>query len=103
MTDLTNKFTQKFPALTANTSPDKLKHLVGMMKEKSYLKGDIIIQEGLIQDNLFFVMDGTLNVFIVENGQRLDIGDVKPGNIIGEVSVFAIQYIVQDLHKLLIA
>lgn len=88
MINKTTEFKLNFPTLTANTSLEKLEELVGMMNEESYSKGKIIIQDGLKQSSLFFVMDGTLSAFIIEKGQRLELGDTLPGNIVGEISLF---------------
>ena len=88
MTNITNKFKQQFPALTANTPTEKLERLVDLMHEESYLKGETIIHQGLAQDSLFFVIDGILNVHIFEDGHQLDLGETLPGNIVGEISVF---------------
>ena len=88
MINRTAEFKRNFPTLTANTPLEKLEELVGMMDETSYSKGKTIIQDGLNQNSLFFVMDGILNAFIIEKGQRLELGETLPGNIAGEISVF---------------
>jgi len=88
MINRTTEFKRNFPTLTANTSIEKLEKLVNRMNEKSYSKGETIIQDGLKQSSLFFVMDGILSAFIIEKGQRLELGDTLPGNIAGEISVF---------------
>lgn len=88
MTALSKEFKQNFPSLTANTSTENLEHLVGIMNAESYSKGESIIQGGLEQNKLFFILDGTLSAFIVEKGQRLELGDTLPGNIVGEISIF---------------
>lgn len=88
MTSRTNEFKKHFPALTAHTSSEKLEHLVSKMKLELPSKGKTLLQEGVKQDRLFFLINGVLSASIIEKGKRLELGDTVPGNIVGEISIF---------------
>jgi CRP/FNR family cyclic AMP-dependent transcriptional regulator len=50
--------------------------------------GENVIAEGTLQDRLYFVISGKLEVSVDSGGQKVVLGEMGPGDCIGEVSVF---------------
>ncbi len=53
-----------------------------------YQSGQILIQQGSIQGSLHVVCEGILEVIYEEQGQRICIGQVEPGDCVGEMGLF---------------
>lgn len=53
-----------------------------------YQPGEIVVEENVQQQKLFFVISGRLEVFITKAGKEVIVGSINPGDCIGEVSIF---------------
>ena len=50
--------------------------------------GQHLIEEGAQQDHLFLVLEGTLDVFTTQSGNRTAVATIPVGGSIGEINVF---------------
>ncbi len=48
--------------------------------------GDVIMKQGEDDKSLYLVTKGKLNVFISENGRPKKVGEVKAGELVGEMA-----------------
>ncbi len=48
--------------------------------------GDVIMKQGDTEKSLYLVTKGKLNVFINENGRPKKVGEIKPGELVGEMA-----------------
>lgn len=53
-----------------------------------YSPGEIVIQEGIVQDCLYYVVAGTLDVITSTSGTEVVLGHIGKGDCIGEISIF---------------
>ncbi len=51
-------------------------------------EGDHLIEEGQSQDSLFLVISGNFHVTTAATGRDVLLGQLKAGNMIGEVNIF---------------
>ena len=67
--------------LFENLSELHFKNLISISTEKNFRKGEIIIHEEDIDENLYFVLSGKLEIFKKEkiSGQEHQIYQIKPG------------------------
>lgn len=82
------EFRKLFPSLTDNVDDSTVGALLSAMEEYAYSEGDTVIQDNMSSDKLFFILEGDLSSHIEKNGERIKLGEIKPGDIIGEVSLF---------------
>lgn len=48
--------------------------------------GDVIMKEGDTEKSLYLVSKGKLNVFISEKGRPKKVGEIMPGELVGEMA-----------------
>ncbi len=48
----------------------------------------VLIEEGQSQDSLYFIIAGRLHVTTEEDGRRVLLGRIGPGDVVGEVNIF---------------
>ncbi len=53
-----------------------------------YGEGDILIEEGSIQDRLYIIINGELEVSVKSSGEKVVLGIIGGGDSLGEVSIF---------------
>ncbi|GAB4241775.1 MAG: hypothetical protein OHK005_05090 [Candidatus Methylacidiphilales bacterium] len=53
-----------------------------------FAPGEVIVREGLLQDRLYFVVSGKLQVSASRAGEVFVLGEVQTGDCLGEVSIF---------------
>ena len=54
---------------------------------KSLIKGETLYKEGDIPDNAYLLVTGMLESSTIQNGTRITLGEINPGELIGEMSV----------------
>lgn len=86
MTPSLDEFRKRFPAIAAQSSIGDLNALLGSMTRKQIGSGDTLLSEGGKSAPLYFVMQGTLHCFLEKEGERAQIGQIVPGQFIGEIS-----------------
>ncbi len=78
-----------FPTgILAHVQPGELETLKFYGVFGEFGKGEAVIAEGANQDRLYLVLSGKLEVSIDSGGQKIVLGEMGPGDCIGEVSVF---------------
>jgi CRP-like cAMP-binding protein len=63
----------------------KLAHRFCLVK---FALGEAVIWENERNDDVYFLIEGKLEVFVTREGQPLKIGSIKPGEIFGEIAFF---------------
>jgi CRP-like cAMP-binding protein len=53
-----------------------------------YGVGEIVVEEGAMQNRLYYVLSGKLNVLVNRAGEEFKLGEVQSGDCLGEVSIF---------------
>ncbi|MFN8458091.1 MAG: cyclic nucleotide-binding domain-containing protein [Anaerolineae bacterium] len=53
-----------------------------------YAPGEAIICQGERNDDVYFLLEGRLEVIITQQEQPLKVGEIKPGEIFGEIAFF---------------
>ncbi len=53
-----------------------------------YRKGDIIADAGVVGDALYFVISGEAALIYDDNGRDIEVGRMKEGELMGEMSFF---------------
>nr|XP_043633868.1 potassium channel SKOR-like [Erigeron canadensis] len=94
-------------SLFRGCSLEFINHIVGRVHEEFFLPGEVILEQGVVVDQLYFVCHGNLEAVVVcENGSEETISVLKPHDSFGEVSIlcniaqpYTIQ--VQDLSRVL--
>ena len=88
MSASSKEFRELFPKFTSLLEIATIESFITAANEVTYTRGDIIILESTTSNNLFFLLEGTLNAYVEKNGKRINLGETPPGSIIGEVSFF---------------
>ncbi|MCK4816625.1 cyclic nucleotide-binding domain-containing protein, partial [bacterium] len=81
-------FREQFPSLTNHIDNSSIDALISVVKECAFSEGDTVIQDNTSSDKLFFILNGYLSSFIEINGEKIKLGEISPGDIAGEVSMF---------------
>lgn len=69
-------------------SLQSLTELASLSIEKRFSKGDIIIRQGEIEDQLYILLSGRLAVSqLTDNGKILILGDLRPHEFFGEMAL----------------
>ena len=81
------EFRAHFPAVAAHSSSDDLDALLASMTRLQIAEGVAVIEDGDRSAPLHFVMEGKLRCYLEKDGERVEIGQILPGQYIGEVSI----------------
>jgi CRP-like cAMP-binding protein len=87
MTLTTQEFCKRFPKITEHTNNHEVSALIRSLKFASIGEKKHIIKDNQKNDALYFVMEGTLDCYIEQDGRKITIGKIYPGEYIGEVSM----------------
>lgn len=82
------EFIEKFPDLSSHISNVEIDTVLSTLEESNLTAGEIIIHDNSHLETLFFILDGKLSSYIERNGNKIELGELKPGDIAGEVSLF---------------
>lgn len=87
---MSEEFTPQLPALGfAKDLDEKALSALGSFGQFVTLnEGDHLIEEGQSQDCLFLVISGNFHVTTAATGRDVLLGQLKAGNMIGEVNIF---------------
>ena len=88
MTSSLQGFRKRFPTLTTHIDDTAIHALLSAAEECEFSIGDIVIHDNSPSDKLFFIMEGDLGSYIDRNGEKIELGEMKAGDIAGEVSMF---------------
>lgn len=53
-----------------------------------FAPGEVIVKEGLMQNRLYYVISGKLQVSVSRAGEAFALGEIQAGDCFGEVSIF---------------
>jgi len=71
------------PLFSSLTAREK-ETLAQVMSERDYHKGDVLVEQGAVLHSLMIVRRGVLRVIRVEDGRRIELGRLAPGDCFGE-------------------
>lgn len=83
------QFADRFPALAAALGPQNLAVLTRAMTMVELPAGRRIIRDRMPVDSLYFVLEGRVSILIEEGGRAITLGELGPGEWLGEVSVLS--------------
>jgi CRP-like cAMP-binding protein len=66
---------------------EALDHLLHSARIHHYGRGERVIEEGAAGDSMFVVLKGAVGVSVVRNGTQIRLGDIRPGECFGEMSL----------------
>lgn len=81
-------FNEHFASITKYIQPSKIDSFLQYLKIKEVSAGEQIIRDGEASSTLYFVKSGLLLAYIQENGETIELGNIKPGEYTGEISFF---------------
>lgn len=63
--------------------------LMNMSRQRGLARGEILIQEGSESNELYFLMEGQLGVYLYEEDthKHIQVGLIRPGEMIGDLSL----------------
>jgi CRP-like cAMP-binding protein len=73
-------FKALFPSVADHCEPGDLEALIGSMHEQNASRGEVVMREGDVTGNLFFVVDGELNATVNGNNNQIQMGTIKAGD-----------------------
>ncbi|KAL4577957.1 hypothetical protein LXL04_014072 [Taraxacum kok-saghyz] len=75
-------------SLFKNCSVEFINHIVTRVHEECFLPGEVIMEQGIVVDQLYFVCHGNLeSVVICEDGSEEIVSILKPCDSFGDVSI----------------
>ena len=74
--------------ILAHICPEDLETLKFYGVFGEYGPGEVIVHQGANQKSLYYIVSGTLEVVISSSTNEVKLGEIGPGDCIGEVSVF---------------
>lgn len=81
------EFRSRFPKITEYTNDNEVNALIKKLKFMSIGENKHILRDNQDNDMLYFVMEGQLESYIEQDGKKISIGKILPGEYIGEVSM----------------
>lgn len=66
----------------------EVEFMLDFMEDLNLKKGEIIAEIGEVGDALYFVVDGEAALCVDDGGQETEVGRMKQGELIGEMSFF---------------
>ena len=72
-------------------SPDAIAQLASYLKAVPFSEGEALIRQNAEAWDLFFLVSGRVNIIVRQGsgGPKLRVGTIDPGNIFGELALFA--------------
>lgn len=67
--------------------PQDMERLKSCGVTRSYHQGDLVFSEGELADNVYFIEQGNLSVFLYEFTNRVEVGQLSAGEFFGEMAV----------------
>lgn len=87
MITVTNQVAEQLVSLLGAASVAELQTLGSLSTLVELNAGDVLMHEGEESSAIFLVMDGALTASLSEAGKSIELGDINPGDWIGEVAV----------------
>ncbi len=79
--------TTRFPMLFAEVPESRLEEVLALFVRRPIVPGEVLLREGQVVSHLLLIDSGRARVTAQVNGRTLDLGEVGPGAILGDVSL----------------
>ncbi len=86
---LTAEFSARFPALAGELGPANLEILLAATTQVELPANRKIIRDRMSVDSLFLILDGKVSISVETNKRGIKLGELGPGEWLGEVSVLS--------------
>jgi CRP-like cAMP-binding protein len=83
------EFSAHFPALAQELGPDNLRLLLESMSVLELPAYRKMIRDRMPVDSLYFLVEGEVSISVEENESHISLGELGPGQWLGEVSVLS--------------
>jgi len=83
------EFSAHFPALAQELGPDNLRLLLDSMSLLELPAYRKMIRDRMPVDSLYFLVEGEVSISVEENESHISLGELGPGQWLGEVSVLS--------------
>ncbi len=80
-------FCLSFPALARSTNKSHISALLEVLETRQISAGQTLIQENQSSDTFYMLLEGSLNVTMNSDGQKLSLGTIDKGGCVGEISM----------------
>ena len=90
---LSAEFATRFQKLALELGPSNVDMLLDSAQSQELPAGRTVIRDRMPVDYIYFILDGTLHTFIEQDGASMQLGDIKPGEWMGEISVLSGEYV----------
>lgn len=67
----------------------QLQRLVDLMSEGTFMDGEVIVKQGDEGKQFYIVVEGTCRVSKVEDGEEIEIGEIKENDYFGEIALLS--------------
>jgi CRP-like cAMP-binding protein len=82
-------FAEHFPQLVQELGPDNLRSLIDAMSPLELPNHRKLIRDRMPVDSLYFLVEGEVAISVEEDGRQISLGNLGPGQWLGEVSVLS--------------
>ena len=82
-------FTKQFPAFSAALGESNVRALVGATSKVELPAYRKLIRDRMPVDSIYFLMSGEVSVSVEEGGNQIPLGNIGPGQWLGEISVLS--------------
>lgn len=83
------EFSEHFPLLAQELGPDNLRLLLDSMSLLELPAYRKMIRDRMPVDSLYFLVEGEVSISVEENESHISLGELGPGQWLGEVSVLS--------------
>jgi CRP-like cAMP-binding protein len=87
------EFSACFPKMAQELGRHNLETLLEGASQQEYPPGRTLIRDRMPVDYLYFVLAGTLNAYIEQDGNSMMIATIKAGEWMGEISVLSGEFV----------
>jgi CRP-like cAMP-binding protein len=82
-------FNQLFPSIHLALGEEKTSQLLSSMTTLDLPAGRKLIRDRMPVDSLYFLMQGEVSISVEEGGRQIALGELGPGQWLGEVSILS--------------
>ena len=86
---LTTEFSARFPALAEELGPVNLETLLAATTPLELPANRKVIRDRMPVDSLYLILDGKVSISVEANKRGIKLGELGPGEWLGEVSVLS--------------
>ena len=90
---MTADLAERFPALARDLGPENLAILRKACTQLDMPAGRKIIRDRMPVDSLYLILEGKVGISVEESGRSISLGELGPGEWLGEVSVLSGEFL----------